>query len=46
MKTILECSSLTKNYGSFTALNNVNLKLSKGKSSACSDLTEAVRQLS
>lgn len=31
MKTILECSSLTKNYGSFTALNNVNLKLSKGK---------------
>ena len=30
-KPILECRSLTKNYGSFQALSNINLTLPKGK---------------
>jgi hypothetical protein len=31
MSAILECRSLTKKFGSVTALNNINLKLERGK---------------
>lgn len=31
MTPILECENLTKKYGSFTALNNLNLKIDSGK---------------
>ncbi len=31
MNTILECKSLTKNYSGFTALDNVNLTLERGR---------------
>lgn len=31
MNPILECRGLTKNYGSFTALSNLNLSLDRGQ---------------
>ena len=31
MNPILECRALTKNYGSFTALSNLNLSLDRGQ---------------
>ena len=31
MKPIIECRSLTKKYGNFYALNNLNLTLEKGQ---------------
>lgn len=44
MNPILECRGLTKNYGSFTALSNLNLSLDRGQIIGLLGPTEAERQ--
>ena len=45
MKPILECQGLTKKYGNFFALSNLDLTLERGQIvGLCSGPTEAAKQ--
>lgn len=44
METVLQTYGLTKQYGSFTALSNLDLALERVKLSVCWGRTEAEKQ--